>query len=231
MFILNNMRTTTIFVVMFIIGILIMMLSSIGFKTKAVAFAKEIVIKKSYNHISIDKNYDMNKLNKSYSLYTNKINTGINISNKSTQLLPHENNTVTDKNMPLPKNTINSYSPLNKDDNNFSLQTTPYENHTTSSLPSAKTVLIVKGAALLRDKAYSPNPIIIHAQDSVNWKNMDDVVHTVTSGSSFNSPDRGQEFDSGLLGGSYTHKFMKPGIYNYFCQIHPTMVGKIIVKY
>ncbi len=103
-------------------------------------------------------------------------------------------------------------------------------NHSAYSLPSAKTVLIVKGAALLRDKAYSPNPLIIHAQDSVNWKNLDDVVHTVTSGSSFSSPDRGQEFDSGLLGGSYTHKFMKPGVYNYFCQIHPTMVGKIIVK-
>lgn len=114
-------------------------------------------------------------------------------------------------------------------DSNLSIFTQP-GNHSTSSLPSAKTVSIVKGAALLRDKAFKPNPIIIHAQDSINWINKDDVVHTVTSGSSFSSPDRGQEFDSGMLGGSYTHKFVKSGTYNYFCQIHPTMVGKIIVK-
>ena len=104
------------------------------------------------------------------------------------------------------------------------------ENHSTSSLPSTKTVLIVKGAALLRDKAYSPDLIVIHKEDSIIWKNKDDVVHTVTSGSSFSSSERGKEFDSGLLGGTYTHKFMKAGVYNYFCQIHPTMVGKIIVK-
>jgi plastocyanin len=104
------------------------------------------------------------------------------------------------------------------------------ENHSSASLPSSKTVIIVKGAALLRDKAFYPNPIIIHAEDSINWINKDDVVHTITSGASFNSPNRCQEFDSGMLGGSYTHKFMKAGIYNYFCQIHPTMVGKIIVE-
>jgi plastocyanin len=218
MFMLNNMRTTTIFVEISIIGILIMMLPFVGFQAKAVAFAKEIVTKNSYNYIAIDKNNDMNALNKSYSNDLNKINNGVNIaniSNKAILLSQHEKSNGSDKNTSLPK---------------ISLQTTSFGNHTASSLPSAKTVLIVKGAALLRDKAYSPNPIIIHAQDSVIWKNMDDVVHTVTSGSSFNSPNRGQEFDSGLLGGSYTHKFMKPGIYNYFCQIHPTMVGKIIVK-
>jgi plastocyanin len=229
---LNNMPTTAIFVVIFIIGILIMMLPFLVFQTRAAVFAKEIVTKNSYIDIAIDKNNGMNVLNKSYINDTNKINNNIslsNISNKSTPILSHENNNEINKNMSLSKNTT-TYSQVNKNNNNISLQTTPFENHTTSSLPSAKTVLIVKGAALLRDKAYSPNPIIIHAQDSVNWKNMDDVVHTVTSGSNFSSPNRGQEFDSGLLGGSYTHKFMKHGIYNYFCQIHPTMVGKIIVK-
>jgi plastocyanin len=229
---LNNMRTIAIFVVIFIIGILIMMLPLLGFQTRAAVFAKEIVTKNSFNYIAIDKNNGINVLNKSYIDDTNKINNSTNlsnISNKSIPILSHKNNNEINKTISLSKNTT-TYSQINKNDNNISLQTTPFGNHTTSSLPSAKTVLIVEGAALLRDKAYSPNPIIIHAQDSVIWKNMDDVVHTVTSGSNFSSSDRGQEFDSGLLGGSYTHKFMKPGIYNYFCQIHPTMVGKIIVK-
>jgi plastocyanin len=141
------------------------------------------------------------------SIDNNPVNT-LNIS---------KNISLSSKNTSVPINSIFSNS-------------TQQKNHSTSSLPSAKIVSIVKGAALLREKAFDPNPIIIHAQDSINWINKDNVVHTVTSGSSFSSPDRGQEFDSGMLGGSYTHKFVKSGTYNYFCQIHPTMVGKIIVK-
>ncbi len=134
----------------------------------------------------------------------------------------------------LSKNKVSDINTtLNKINNNSTNKTiflNQDKNHTTSSLPATKTVLIVKGAALLRDKAYSPDLIVIHKEDTIVWKNIDDVVHTVTSGSSFSSPDRGKEFDSGLLGGIFSHKFMKTGIYNYFCQIHPTMVGKIIVK-
>ncbi len=146
----------------------------------------------------------------------------------SFKLISIDNNPVNTLN--ISKNISLSSKNTSVPINNSILFATQLENHSTSSLPSAKTVSIVKGAALLREKAFVPNPIIIHAQDSINWINKDDVVHTVTSGSSFSSPDRGQEFDSGLLGGSYTHLFAKPGIYNYFCQIHHTMVGKIIVK-
>ncbi|MER5174183.1 MAG: plastocyanin/azurin family copper-binding protein [Candidatus Nitrosocosmicus sp.] len=225
---MNTIFTATIFVVIFIIGAL-MMLPFKETQTET-AFTKVITIKNSYNYITIYKNNNINTLNNSGSKDTNKSNTAAAIvSAKEDLLLPYTINNKTNKNMSLQsKGTTTPLNPVNN--KNIPILAKQSGNHSTSSLPSAKTVLIVKGAALLREKAYSPNPTIIHVGDSVNWKNMDDVVHTVTSGSSFSSPDRGQEFDSGLLGGSYTHLFMKPGVYSYFCQIHPTMVGKIIVK-
>jgi len=187
-------------------------------------FAKEGAINKPYKMISSDNNF-VYGLNGTKNNNTNNTDNNGNLSVKSDTLL----GSIT--NIQMPGNT---HPPLSKNVsgqiiNNSSTQTQS-NNHTTSSLPTAKKVIIVKGAALLRDKAYSPNPIIIHAKDSITWINEDDVVHTVTSGASFDSPDRGQVFDSGLLGGSYSHKFDKPGVYNYFCQIHPTMLGKIIVE-
>ena len=186
-------------------------------------FAKEGSNKSPYKLVSSDNNIAYG-LNNTKSNNINKTDNNGNLSVRSDTLLSSITNTQ------MPGNT----PPLSKNISgpiiNNSTNQTQSNNHTTSSLPTTKKVIIVKGAALLRDKAYSPNPIIIHAQDSINWINNDDVVHTVTSGASFNSPDRGQVFDSGLLGGSYSHKFDKPGIYNYFCQIHPTMLGKIIVE-
>ena len=81
------------------------------------------------------------------------------------------------------------------------------------------------------DKSFNPNPININAGDSVTWRNSDNDIHTVTSGSD-EGPSIGQEFDSGTLGEgqSFTHKFENPGTYEYFCSIHPSMVGEVIVK-
>ena len=98
----------------------------------------------------------------------------------------------------------------------------------TASTPGIKNVSIV---GIKSDKSFNPNPINIDAGDSVTWTNSDNDIHTVTSGSD-EGPSIGQEFDSGTLGEaqSFTHKFEKPGTYEYFCSIHPSMVGKVIVK-
>jgi len=106
----------------------------------------------------------------------------------------------------------------------------PKEANSTSYFPATNKVAIVVGAALLRDKAYQPNPVNVKAGGVVTWNNDDTVVHTVTSGTGLQDPHLGNQFDSGLLGGHFSHIFFKPGTFPYFCQIHPTMVGKIIVK-
>ncbi|MGA8913628.1 MAG: plastocyanin/azurin family copper-binding protein [Nitrososphaeraceae archaeon] len=104
------------------------------------------------------------------------------------------------------------------------------EANATKVFPPNNKVAIVLGAALKRDKAYQPNPVSVKAGGAVVWTNEDTVAHTVTSGSGFNDQTLGREFDSGFLGKGFSHIFFKPGVFPYFCEIHPTMVGKVIVK-
>lgn len=105
-------------------------------------------------------------------------------------------------------------------------------NMTLGTKASGMTVSIVIDAAIMGDKAFQPNPLAIKVGDNVTWINDDTVMHTVTSGSGPNDPNEGKQFNSGLLaeGQAVIHTFKKAGEFNYFCQIHPNMVGKVIVK-
>ena len=52
-----------------------------------------------------------------------------------------------------------------------------------SSLSSNMTqVSIVKGAATLNNKAFSPNPLKVKVGSTVTWINNDNNIHSVTSG-------------------------------------------------
>lgn len=92
-------------------------------------------------------------------------------------------------------------------------------------------VSIVPGAASLDDKAFWPNPVDIKVGDTIVWTNDDISTHTITEvnqGSNITSAG----FDSGLLsqGQNFTHTFDKARVIKYFCQLHPQMVGKVIVS-
>ena len=77
---------------------------------------------------------------------------------------------------------------------------------------------------------YSPNIVRIKAGETLTFDNVDGNFHTVTSGSQQTGPDG--TFDSGLLsaGEKFTLTLDKPGTYQYYCTIHPNMVGTIIVS-
>jgi len=95
-------------------------------------------------------------------------------------------------------------------------------------------VSIVSGASTLAEKGFSPNPVNIKAGDNVTWVNEDTLSHTVTY-RPFYGGETGKLFDSGLSGPTalttkgktFSHKFTEKGQYPYFCQLHPTMVGKV----
>jgi plastocyanin len=94
-------------------------------------------------------------------------------------------------------------------------------------------VSIVKGAATLANKAFSPDHVKIKVGNTVIWTNNDNNIHTVTSGVA-NTPNAGEVFDSGLTSlispsKTYSHKFTNAGEFTYFCRLHPTMVGEIEV--
>jgi plastocyanin len=103
-----------------------------------------------------------------------------------------------------------------------------------ASPTSTNKVSIVHGAATLGNKAFSPNLIRIKVGSTVTWTNNDNNLHTVTSGIP-NTANAGQTFDSGLTAlimptKIYSHKFTNTGEFSYFCRVHPTMVGKIVVS-
>lgn len=107
---------------------------------------------------------------------------------------------------------------------------------TSVSAQGGSNVSIVLGAATMTDKAFSPNPMNVKGEDTVTWTNDDSQAHTVTSGNS-SDPDKGKVFDSSpnfnpLLAPKQTfqHEFTTAGDFPYFCQLHPTMIGKVVVS-
>lgn len=66
--------------------------------------------------------------------------------------------------------------------------------------------------------------VVIGVNNTLVWTNEDPVLHTVT--------DRQGGFGSANLktSQSFNFTFTTPGVYNYFCKLHPLMEGQVIVK-
>jgi len=66
--------------------------------------------------------------------------------------------------------------------------------------------------------------VTIRAGSAVLWTNKDGAPHTVTA--------KDGSFDSGNLaqGASFSFTFQKAGTYDYFCAIHPSMKGTVVVQ-
>lgn len=103
-----------------------------------------------------------------------------------------------------------------------------------SSGPETVSVEIPKGTSSpgceTSNACFSPASLTINSGDTVEWTNVDTVTHTVTSGSPANGPSG--VFDSSLImgGASFENTFDEAGSYDYFCMIHPWMVGNIQVN-
>jgi len=80
------------------------------------------------------------------------------------------------------------------------------------------------------DSCYLPANITINAGDTVEWPNIDTAAHTVTSGSPAEGPSG--VFDSSLLmaDATFAFTFEDAGEYDYFCMVHPWMVGNVSVN-
>lgn len=76
---------------------------------------------------------------------------------------------------------------------------------------------------------YYPPAISVPAADTVFWSNLDDAIHTVTSGTGTDGHDG--IFDSDLIfpGSTFGYEFHDTGDYDYYCILHPWMTGKVSV--
>jgi plastocyanin len=83
----------------------------------------------------------------------------------------------------------------------------------------------IPGSAVTIDNfTFGPQLIKVKTGDIVTWTNHDDIPHTVrstTAAFKSNALDTDEKF-------SFT--FAAPGKYDYFCSLHPTMTGSIVVE-
>ena len=79
------------------------------------------------------------------------------------------------------------------------------------------------------DRCYIPSSIVIESGKEVTWVNEDSAFHSVTSGF-YDAPTN--LFDSGHLNPfeSYTLAFEETGTFDYYCTLHPWMMGQVIVE-
>lgn len=103
------------------------------------------------------------------------------------------------------------------------------------SIANAIEVIIPKGASAptMADRAYQPNYLKIKKGETVTWINDDNMMHTVTSGTSDGSmrnPDG--IFDSGSIkkGKTFSYTFNEVGEFPYYCTPHPWAQGTVIVE-
>jgi plastocyanin len=75
---------------------------------------------------------------------------------------------------------------------------------------------------------YQPGQLEIKAGTTVTWVNQDDIRHTVTLGTPERRDDNVQ-LDFPAKGATAGFTFDHPGIYEYFCDRHPSMRGQIRV--
>ena len=71
---------------------------------------------------------------------------------------------------------------------------------------------------------YTPPSLIVAPGTTVTWTNADDSPHSVR--------EKDGKFKSAALDtdDTFSQTFVEPGEYEYFCSIHPRMVGKVVVK-
>ncbi len=82
------------------------------------------------------------------------------------------------------------------------------------------------------NSCFLPSIVTIDLGGTVTWENPDAAAHTTTSFKGSISGVIGLEWDSGLMlsGESFSHTFDTDGTYDYFCMVHPWMVGQIVVQ-
>ena len=85
------------------------------------------------------------------------------------------------------------------------------------------------------DWCYMSSNLVVSLGTTVTWINSDTLPHTVTSGSD-GANAVGLEipngFDSGFMSGDdeFKQTFDVTGLYDYYCQLHPWMMGSITVE-
>jgi plastocyanin len=79
-------------------------------------------------------------------------------------------------------------------------------------------------AVKIENFTFAPQRVTVKAGTTVTWTNDDDIPHTVVSST--------KAFKSKVLDSDdkFSFTFTTPGIYEYFCSLHPHMTGTLVVE-
>lgn len=99
---------------------------------------------------------------------------------------------------------------------------------------TATSISIVPGSSAVKpdNKYYDPSPANVAVGTNVTWTNNDATLHTVYSGSPEDTENSGKLFQSDFMtkGKTFEHTFDTAGTFDYYCTLHPFMIGQIVVK-
>ena len=99
------------------------------------------------------------------------------------------------------------------------------------AMPANQTAMPVAGPnqVIINNFAFGPATLTVKRGTTVTWINKDGDAHTVTAVAAVGAKP---PFGSNPLdtGDSFSFTFDQPGTYAYFCKIHPTMKGVIVVQ-
>lgn len=93
------------------------------------------------------------------------------------------------------------------------------------SMPNVVAVEIINEGTTPDEATYHPDVVTVQRGTTVVWKNADASAHTMTS------REIGR-FDSGVMGPADEFQFIfeTSGTFEYYCMIHPVMVGSVQVQ-
>src|SRR5262245_59022418 len=105
----------------------------------------------------------------------------------------------------------------------YNSPSSPSSNPTPAPVGST-TVNIASGASTQTTTAFGQNPLTIPVGTTISWLNGDNTAHTAAAD--------GSQWSSGNIapGGRFNFTFASTGRFTYRCQIHPNMVGTIVVQ-
>jgi len=81
------------------------------------------------------------------------------------------------------------------------------------------------GAVSIDNFTFGPASLTVKAGTTVTWTNKDDIPHGIASSNNAFTRSKALDTDD-----SYSFTFTTPGTYQYFCYVHPHMVGAIVVQ-
>lgn len=95
-----------------------------------------------------------------------------------------------------------------------------------SQKPSASQILATPTThnVSIQNFTFNKKSINVKKGDTVVWTNKDSAPHTVTGSNG------GPASETLNNGGVYSFTFNNTGTFDYYCAIHPSMIGSVIVK-